>query len=214
MEPEDLESQYNYSVQQALQIIGDIDEEEFGDAVAKTAKVIRYLREDQPEASEGLKFEEGRGALKRRAKLLRAIAGHQATALELRKHLGLLTVPAILSVFRALGFADAYYIVEGITALQRGVVREEGIAPSSALIQALIVQVGQVWLEITGEFPDAPFAPDAPHCSPYGGFGAEYVYRVLIAAGWDCSREEVGDNLEEALGLLVEIDEYNALYDD
>jgi hypothetical protein len=191
--------------EQAIAIVGP--DADYAEAIKPTAKLIRMLSEDRPAAVEGLEFEEGTGTDLRRQRIAQALAAYHRAAMALRGHLRFLSIPAITSVFEAYGFDDAYYIVEGINALQRGTLRDEPISASAALLQGLIVTVGKWWVAMTGESIEHSFAPDAEHCSPYGGFGSEYIFRVLLAAGWRCSREEIADNLDSAIELMAEFEE-------
>ncbi|WP_156681130.1 hypothetical protein [Sphingomonas profundi] len=206
---EDRDAACAYALREAKAILGINEDHE---AVQATAKLIVMLCEDEPAASDGLNVERQPSAIARRGRLLQAVSRYHAAGVALRKLFGLQSVPAFQMVFRALGFGAALQIVQGLEHLQQGVVRDEALDPSTALIQALIVEPARVWAKISTGYVEAEsFAPEARYCALDEDVGAEFVYRVLIAAGFDCTRQEIADNVEEAYHMLAEAEYYAEL---
>jgi len=168
--------------------------------VAQTARLLRSMREDQPGEAEALSLEEHPRFASRRALLLASVARYHAAGEDVARHFRRVSVPALVPVFRALGYGEAYHIVQGLEALRRGVARDEPAAPSSALLQALVTLPLHMWSEFTGEMPYPEDLEDDDSA-------VEFAYLVLEAAGWDCTREEVLENMDEAVSLLCDLEE-------
>jgi hypothetical protein len=167
----------------------DIDLDRLGYAIKRIAVLPTLLRSDDVKASYPLSDLGRRARVTAAANLKAAVAGFL-------KEVGIWDLPVLLSVLRPAGVTMLFDIVSGLISIDGSELRVSEGSPYDLLLRVGMFEASYAWVQMTGEMPAGPFDPDAEFCGPGNASGAEFIYRVLIHAGWDCTRDDVMRNLE------------------